>query len=223
MRADAGLSRAIREGPRVGKEATCGATLAGRRSTTKAHLDSVSLRLRGELRGDFPLARLSGVRASDGTLFCGTPAGALELDLGKSAAAWAQAIRQPKSLLDKLGVANGQRVCVRGIADAEFLAELTERLGTAPARACRATYDTIFAGFETARDLAALPDLRRHLAPAGALWLIAPKGKGSPVPERELRAALLAADLVDVKVASFSATHTAVKAVIPVGLRGTLT
>jgi hypothetical protein len=40
-------------------------------------------------------------------------------------------------------------------------------------------------------------------------------GKTSPLPESLLRDAFLTAGLVDVKVAAFSPTHTAVKVVIP--------
>ena len=40
--------------------------------------------------------------------------------------------------------------------------------------------------------------------------------KNSPLPEALLRQEYLAAGLVDVKVAAFSPTHTAVKLVIPV-------
>jgi hypothetical protein len=59
----------------------------------------------------------------------------------------------------------------------------------------------------------------KRLDPAGALWLVRPKGKDTPVTEGATRAAALAAGLVDVKVAAFSATHTAEKFVIPLAKR----
>ena len=124
-----------------------------------------------------------------------------------------------RSLIDKLGVKPGMRACVRGIDDASFLRDLGERLGAPPGATLRGRYDAIFAGIEDVRDLVSIGPLRDHLHPDGMLWLIAPKGKGSPVPERELQAAILASGLVDVKVASFSGTHTAVKAVIRVAER----
>lgn len=124
-----------------------------------------------------------------------------------------------RSLMDKLGVKSGMRACVRRIPDAVFLRDLRERLGAAPSKALRGSYDAIFAGIADVRDLASIGTLREHLQPSGMLWLIAPKGKGSPVPERTLQGAILAHGLVDVKVASFSETHTAVKAVIRVAER----
>ena len=46
-----------------------------------------------------------------------------------------------------------------------------------------------------------------------------PKGKDTPVTETDARKAGLAAGLVDVKVAAFSPTHSALKFVIPVAKR----
>jgi hypothetical protein len=203
----------------MGKVATCAVTFGGRRATVKAHLDSAKLELRGELRADFPFDAMRDVRTRGGKLAFRTPEGAVELELGAVASAWAEAILHPKSLLDKLGVKPGLKVFISRIADPTFLADLEARLGQRPATACRGSYDLIFAGFESSRDLESIAKLRDHLEPNGAVWLVAPKGKNSPLPESELRAAMLAATLIDVKVASFSTTHTAVKAVIPVAQR----
>jgi hypothetical protein len=65
-------------------------------------------------------------------------------------------------------------------------------------------------------------DLKRmaKLAPdgKGALWVIYPKGSAA-IREIEVIEAGRAAGLKDVKVASFSATHTALKFVVPVERR----
>ena len=63
-----------------------------------------------------------------------------------------------------------------------------------------------------------LADLRDALAPAGALWVLRPKGCGA-ITESDVMAAGKAAGLVDVKVVRFSETHTAEKFVIPVSKR----
>ena len=52
----------------------------------------------------------------------------------------------------------------------------------------------------------------------GALWVIRPKGRPE-IPESAVMAAGKAAGLVDVKVVSFSPTHTAEKFVIPISKR----
>ena len=56
--------------------------------------------------------------------------------------------------------------------------------------------------------------LKRSLKPNGALWVIRPKGSAA-ISESEVMAAGKKAGLVDVKVVSFSETHTAEKFVIP--------
>ena len=61
--------------------------------------------------------------------------------------------------------------------------------------------------------------LKAALQPAGSLWVIRPKGRPE-IPERAVMAAGKAAGLVDVKVVSFSPTHTAEKFVIPLKDRG---
>ena len=66
-------------------------------------------------------------------------------------------------------------------------------------------------------------DVQEELAmaaiqPAGALWVVYPKGR-QDIKEGDVMAAAKAAGLVDVKVCAFSATHTATKMVIPVARR----
>jgi hypothetical protein len=47
------------------------------------------------------------------------------------------------------------------------------------------------------------------------VWVVSPKGKGIEVRDVDVMAAGRDAGLVDNKVASFSATHTALRLVIP--------
>src|SRR5205823_5147140 len=63
-----------------------------------------------------------------------------------------------------------------------------------------------------------LSKLRASLKSNGALWVIRPKGRPE-ISERAVMAAGKAAGLVDVKVVSYSPTHTAEKFVIPVKAR----
>jgi hypothetical protein len=77
----------------------------------------------------------------------------------------------------------------------------------------------IIFGADAVTDLARLADLREHLTPAGAIWVVHTKGKGAAFKDVDVFAAARKAGLVDVKVASFSATHTAEKLVVPVKAR----
>ena len=54
---------------------------------------------------------------------------------------------------------------------------------------------------------------------AGAVWAVWRKGR-KELNENHIRAGAIAAGLVDVKVARFSATHSALKLVVPRGKRG---
>jgi hypothetical protein len=124
-----------------------------------------------------------------------------------------------RSRPEKLGIKPGMRVVTINVNDAEFQQEV--RLAGAHVRS-RATAgsDAIFFGADRPSDLSRLATLSRTLQPAGALWVIRRKGKDATISERESMAAGKKAGLVDVKVVSFSGTHTAEKYVIPVAKRG---
>jgi hypothetical protein len=74
--------------------------------------------------------------------------------------------------------------------------------------------DLIFVGVEKAADLARAAKATPSLSNAGSLWIVYPKGK-QEIKEQQVLDAGRQAGLVDVKVVSFSATHTALKFVRP--------
>jgi hypothetical protein len=204
----------------MGREARCVVTLGGTSADAKVHLDSDAVRARGGVRLDAPFVEVRDLDVRGGALHFTAACGTVALALGEAEAQrWLKAIREPKSLLDKLGIKAGTRVCIRGELDPAFVEQLAERLGEPPATALRGSFDAIVAAIDSPEDFRSFDGFRSHLEPNGMLWLIAPKGKGSPVPEALLRQAFLAARFVDVKVAGFSTTHTAVKVVIPVAQR----
>ena len=111
----------------------------------------------------------------------------------------------------EVGDEPGLTVRVVGEFDAEFLAEVSgfeKAKGRAKGKA-----DAIFL---LAADRGALGQVRRlaaGLQPAGGLWVVYPKGVAE-IREIQVIEAGRAAGLKDVKVASFSATHTALRFVI---------
>ena len=121
-----------------------------------------------------------------------------------------------RSLLDKLGVKDGMRVAVLHVDDPDFEAELEER-AVKPIR--RGPADIVILGVDEPADLARLPGLIDWIRPAGALWAVWAKGRKG-LNENHVRDAAIDAGLVDVKVARFSATHSALKLVIPKAKRG---
>ena len=126
-----------------------------------------------------------------------------------------------RTLVDKLAVKPGARVALAGASqhDAWFVDMLDAFLEAPPARSVRGTYDAIFLRVNAPADLAKIATLASKLAPAGALWVIHPKGKGANPHDSQVRAAGLAAGLVDNKISAYSETHTATRYVIPLNKR----
>ena len=123
-----------------------------------------------------------------------------------------------RSLLDKLGVKPGQRICVIGIEDAVFLSDLADRVpefahGKPPSGA-----DMILLGADNLKALARAKSLAGAIQKAGAIWIVYPKGQ-SHIREADVRAAGISAGLTDNKVCRFSETHTALRFVIPLARR----
>src|SRR5262249_43539066 len=116
----------------MGREATCRARWGGRSGEGRALLEADELVFRGAFRVKVPLAAITRVAAKAGALALSWPGGTLTLALGASADAWADAIANPRSLVDKLGVKPGLAVVLVGRFDAEFRARVAKASGTKP-------------------------------------------------------------------------------------------
>lgn len=196
----------------MGLEADCTATFGGQQSKGRAYLETDALIFRGAFRLAIPFTGMSAVRVRDGRLTVQFSGGAATFTLGVGAQKWAEKILHPKSLLDKLGVKPGDKVAVVGIKDVDFLDKLRAR--TAVGGRVTTDHDAIFMQADRRSVLSRLDTLRRALAPAGGLWLVAPKGV-QEITEADVLSGGRKAGLVDVKVVRFSPTHTAHKFVIP--------
>jgi len=189
----------------MGQELDCTIHYKRRALTGRAMLETDYLLFRGEERLKLMFRDLTGVTATDGVLkleFAGGPA---TFDLGKAAAKWADKILHPPSRLDKLGIHEGTPVRLLGAFDNTFLAELRER----KANIEDAAAITCFAA-AGASDLKRVPALAKAMKPKDALWIVYPKGV-PVIREIEVIEAGRAAGLKDVKVASFSSSHTGLK------------
>jgi hypothetical protein len=187
----------------------------GKAFTGEALLETAEIVFRGETRIVIPFSSIRTVEASGGQLILN---GDTTLELGEHAAKWAEKIRNPKSVVQKVGVKPGQTVAVLHVDDRGFVADLEKAGAKVALRVPRKECDVIFYGAESREDLDRLATLKRSLAPNGALWVIRPKGVKT-ITEGDVMAAGRLAGLVDVKVVKFSETHTAEKFVIPVALR----
>jgi len=200
----------------MGAESNCTVHFDGQRSQGKALLETDNLIFRGAFRLSIPRKAITKLDADGGTLRVTFPDGTAVFELGPTAAKWAEKIRNPPSLLDKLGVKPGMHVAVIGLDDATFLEQLEGRTPNVAHRTPKKNTEIIFFQANTVAGLARLAKLRDYLTPTGAIWVIHTKGKGAAFKDVDVFAAAKKAGLVDVKVASFSATHTAEKLVVPV-------
>ena len=122
-------------------------------------------------------------------------------------------------LLDKLGVKPGARVALIDVQDESFRRELSTRTKDVSDGSAAADSDLIFLGADAVDELFPLASLRTKLKPNGAIWVVSRKGKEATLRDVDVIAAAKSAGLVDNKVVSFSATHTALRLVIPKHLR----
>ena len=123
-----------------------------------------------------------------------------------------------RSRLEKLGVKPGHRVAVIGVEDADFLEELGRVVAKLEGLSANAL-DVIFYAAGTLAALDRLGQLRGRIAGNGAIWVVSRKGKAATLKDTEVMAAAKRAGLVDNKVVGFSATHTALRLVVPLALR----
>jgi hypothetical protein len=208
----------------MGQQVEIRARVGGKAHKGTALLETDYLLFRGSgakgaaPRIKIPFSEIRSLAAAGGWLRIAHSGGFLELELGKRADTWAQKIRSPKGRLEKLGADAGASVALTGAVNAEFRRELA-------ARGCEITQGMpargaalVFFGAEGRPDLGRVKTLAARLAPDGALWIVYPKGQ-KHITENDVIAAGRTVGLKDVKVVGFSATHTALKFVIPLANR----
>jgi len=198
----------------MGREATCHARLGRESGEGKVLLETDEVLFRGDFRARVPFREISGIETKQGVLTLEWPGGRLALSLGDAAEKWAEAIRHPKTVVEKLGIKPGLKVVVLGGFDAGFHRDVARALGAKPlVRAARGC-DLVFVRFARPGEESRLEGLVSAIAPAGGVWAVYPKGQRE-LSEDTVRAAAKRAGLVDVKVVRFSDTLGALKLVIP--------
>lgn len=197
----------------MGAEAQCSVAFNRQTSTGNALLETNELIFRGDFRLRIELKSITALDAEGGKLKVTWPKGTATFDLGDMAGTWAHKIRNPKGLLDKLGIKPGQRVVVLHVKDDAFVSQLRE-VGASVLTRTVGDADAMFLGAETLAGLAGMRQLVAHIKRDGAIWTVTPKGKGG-IKDIDIIGIAKAAGLVGLKVVSFSETHSANKFVIP--------
>jgi hypothetical protein len=185
----------------MGQEIRCRVDFSGESSQGKALLETSELIFRGSFRLKIPFQAITALEASKGILSIQYPDGQAVFHIGKAAEKWAEKIQNPPSRLDKLGVKPGTKVHLIGTHDEDFRRELTARRAVPSAK----KPDLVFLSVKQKEELVELAYLT-----GSPVWIIYPKGVQT-ITEGHVIAGGRAAGFVDVKVCSFSATHTALK------------
>jgi len=200
----------------MGAEVQCRVRFGKQGSTGRALLETSEIIFRGDFRLRILFAEIKTVKAVKGELRVRFAEGEAVFELGAAAEKWAAKILHPKSVIEKIGVKPGGKAVVLAVKDADFLKQLRARVECTE-KVARG-WETIFFGAESAADVKRVAALAKLLAPAGALWIVYPKGR-KEITELGVLNTGRVAGLKDVKVVGFSATHTALKFVIPLAKR----
>jgi hypothetical protein len=203
----------------LGVEVKCRVRFNRKTGLGTARLETDVLQFRGgELKLSIPFKSITKMAVVEGSLAVTAADGTATFELGAASAKWMDKITNPPSRLQKLGAKREWKVSALGLEDEGFLRELRGAVAQLSVGRLEAGCDAIFFGATAERQLSRLSALKQALKPNGALWIVRPKGRPE-ISERAVMAAGKAAGLVDVKVVSFSATHTAEKFVIPLAKR----
>jgi len=200
----------------MGSEIHCSMIIGGKVFKGKALLETNELIFRGEHPLTIPFNKMKSVDATDGELNIVFHGGTASFIIDKKAETWQEKILHPKSVLDKLGIKGDSRVSVDGVMDEEFLGQLKAKTDNVSVKGLQQESDFIFYAADSKNELSRIKSLKKFLKSTGALWIVSLKGKRATLKDTDVMAAGKKAGLVDTKVVGFSATHTALKFVIPV-------
>ena len=199
----------------MGLEATCHTQLNDSVSEGKAYCGAGEVGFRGEFRFLWKWTELASVSVDDDRLILRMGKDTAMLELGaKAAEKWCHAILNPKSRLDKLGLKPNHAYQAWGEFDDTFVLELEQVAG----KPGKAPLDAIFIRVNAFADLEKLQRAKKLIAQNGIIWAIWPKGH-KEFRDADIREYALKIRLVDIKVASFSTTLSALKFVIPLKAR----
>jgi len=202
----------------MGQEIACTAHWGGKSVRGKALLETAEIIFRGKERLKIPFSAIRLVVSKDGELHVKTGDDLVIFELGGHAAVWREKIANPKSVVEKLGVKAGEPVAAFGKLDGEILKKLKQQKSAVAQGKVADGVSWIFLAAESRAELGEVKTIAAMLKGGAALWVVYPKGQKS-ITETDVISAGRKAGLKDVKVVGFSATHTALKFVIPVEKR----
>jgi hypothetical protein len=183
-----------------------------------ALLEADALVFRGGATLTVPFAEMWQVDANAGWLELKTPRGLLLFELGPKADVWKEKIKNPRGLIEKLGVDATKKVVVVGKLDAGLKAEL-DLSGAKVAKSARGKdFDIAFVAATAKKDLEGIVKARALIHDAGAIWIVYSKGDDA-LTEREVLTGGRTRELTDNKQVKIDDVLTAVRFVVPPSAR----
>jgi len=161
------------------------------------------------------------IEANAGWLDLQTGRGLLLFELGPKAEVWAEKIKNPKALVEKLGLDATKKVCVVGKMDTGLRSEI-DGSGAKVAKTARGKdFDVVFFVPKNKKELEKMPSIKEMIVDDGGIWIVYPKGKqgDDALTERAVLTSGRILGLTDNKVAKVDEELTAVRFVIPVAQR----
>jgi len=205
----------------VGQEIKTTLRWDGRIIEGTALLETDSLVFRGGASLTVPFAEMMSVESNSGWLELKTQRGLLLLELGTKADVWKEKIKNPKALIEKLGLDATKKVCVVGKLEPALRADV-DSSGAKVAKSARGkSCDVVFVAANTKKDLEKLPAAKEMIVDDGAIWIVYPKGRTGEdeLTERSVLTAGRTLQLTDNKQVKVNEELTAVRFVIPVAHR----
>jgi len=114
-----------------------------------------------------------------------------------------ESARPARELVDRLGVRAGMRVALLGVDDVELRRVAAGRTSRVTTMAPRGPVDLIVYQADTIFALRRLGEFAQAITPAGALWVLWPRGQ-EQIKQAHVQRAGLGAGLVDTKITSVS-------------------
>jgi hypothetical protein len=203
----------------VCNEIKCAMRIGKKRLEGKVLLETSEIIFRGDTPLKIPFAKMKSVQALNGDLLVRVGDELLAFEVGEKAAEkWREKILHPKSRVEKLGVKQGMHVALLGEFDKDFLKELEKLKCEVNPGSIIGDTELVFAAAENSGQVSVFAKCAKKMRGAMGLWVIFPKGQ-EEITSTGVISAGREAGLTDVKVMAFSATHTGLKFVIPVGKR----
>lgn len=160
----------------MGKECKTNAVIDGKAATCTVLLEGTDIIVRGGHRGKWNVKDMKQLAAMGGKLAFVSEDGKVSIELGEQADKWFDALKNPRSRAQKLGVQAGSRVCVLGDADGEDLSDIEQASGEAISKRMSKSADVVLLFTKNAAGLERIAAISGSMHEACSVWVMWPKG-----------------------------------------------